>query len=116
MVDLRWGVDLDIGGAETADDLEEYEQDILHVLEQDVGSNPDDLTRGLGLANVLSKIADASYGPKAEKLIGEDDRTQNVQATIVVAADGTVSLDLAIATNDRILNTSIPFGTPIGGR
>jgi hypothetical protein len=46
--------DLDPLGRETQSDLETLEQDVLHILEEVLGSNLDDPNRGVGLLSILS--------------------------------------------------------------
>lgn len=55
--DLRCVDDLDLNAVETQSDLETLEQDVLHILEEVLGSNLDDPDRGLGLTQLLSGSA-----------------------------------------------------------
>jgi hypothetical protein len=115
-VDLAWLSDMDPFASETDDDLDELEQDIVHVIDQDLGSNPDDPTRGLGVGNSSSKALaqnPASITQAAENEVQKDDRVDSCSAMISVdASTGIVTLDLTIQVNDDILQPSIPAGGP----
>ena len=51
---VRWSADLDAGGVDTASDLESLEQDVLHILQETLGSNLADPDKGCGAQDYLS--------------------------------------------------------------
>jgi len=57
--DLACLDDLDAFGGETASDLQSLAQDVYHLLLERLGSNLDDLTRGIGVEGLLNGSADA---------------------------------------------------------
>lgn len=59
IADLVCGDDLDPFGTETTSDLQTLIQDVLHVLKEFPGSNPDDPNRGIGVETYLSGTADS---------------------------------------------------------
>lgn len=114
MADLRWLADMDIGAAETDNDLEEAVQDAYHVIEQDLGSNPDDPTRGGGIGNILSKALSQGITPQLQAMILADDRFKSVTGQLNTdPVTNAASLDLVITTNDNVLTTSIPIGSTL---
>lgn len=110
MTDIRWGDDMDLFGADTTDDLEDLEQDVMHVLIQDRGSNLDDLDRGLNLDARLSSIEDPSLKRQAEVEVGKDDRVQVATASLVVDPDGTRRLDVTAQFDGAVVQVSRPLG------
>lgn len=104
MADLLWLTDMDPFGAETQSDRDELVQDSLHVIEQDLGSNLDDLTRGLGVANILSRPVQAGLAQQAQTELAKDDRVQRVDATITTDDQGQQTLNVTIYTNDDVLD------------
>jgi hypothetical protein len=109
--ELLWTTDLDLFGAETQSDGDELIQDVLHVIEQDLGSNLDDLTRGLGVANILNKQVPSGLTVAASTEIAKDDRVQRCDATIAVDDQGNQTLNLTIYVLDDVLNLPVPIGT-----
>lgn len=113
-MDLRWSDDMQLDAAETDGDEEELEQDVLHVIEQDLASNPDDPTRGLGVANIASHAllqSSKSWEQKAVTEAQKDDRIDAVTAEMVVADDGSVSLDISIEVDGAVLDVTVPVPT-----
>lgn len=112
MSDLLWLSDMDPFGAETQSDRDELIQDSLHVIEQDLGSNLDDLTRGLGIASILSRPAAAGIATSASTELAKDDRVQRCDATITTDDQGNQTLNVTIYTNDDILELpAVAVGT-----
>ncbi len=111
MSDLLWLSDLDISGAETQTDNDDLIQDSLHVIEQDLGSNLDDPTRGLGVANLLSKPLPNGITVAASNELAKDDRVTRCDATIVTDPNGVQALNVTIYANDDVLNLPPVAGT-----
>lgn len=81
--------DVDALGRETTSDLESLEQDCYHILLEDLGSNPDDVGRGVGIFQLLSGTA--ANIPTACRAIEEqylrDDRIDTCVASITLEED-----------------------------
>lgn len=88
--DLVCELDADPFARETASDLENLMQDVLHVLIEDAGSNLDDPDRGIGIDALLS---------------GSD-----VQLTFAAA-----QIDAQITKDSRIDSSSTTLSQPDGG-
>lgn len=88
--DLVCVEDMDPFAAETQTDLESLEQDVLHILDEDYGSNPDDPERGIGLGNLLSKPTTAlsDIVRQVESQLRTDDRIDAVKATLTELPSG----------------------------
>lgn len=110
MTDLRWSDDLELFGAETESELEELEQDVYHVVEQDLGTNLDDLHRGLGIASIASKTLPSGLATQAEKMLELDPRIDDCSATTNLDGDGNGSLDLEITYGDEVSTVTVPAG------
>lgn len=82
--DLVCVEDLDAFASETASDLENLEQDLLHILLEDPGSNPDDVERGVGLPSLLSASTRSlnNITGIVESQLRKDDRIDQVHATL----------------------------------
>lgn len=113
-MDLKWEMDLDLFGGETSTDEEELEQDVMHILEQDRGTNPDDLDRGLGLANILSDLITPGIVASAEEELQKDDRVESASAKLTQNG-GVATFDVAITVNDDVVDVSVPIGAGDGG-
>ncbi len=89
--------DMDEFGRELDDPFLELEQDVVHVLLETFGSNPDDLTRGAGLRSALSGPAKNLLRTKAqiEGAFEGDDRLTSVRADLA-QGDGRGSYKLAL--------------------
>jgi hypothetical protein len=91
--------DMDEFGRELDDPFLELEQDIVHVLFEAFGSNPDALTRGAGLRALLS--GPASNLPRAKAQIegafAGDDRVVRIKADITSTDErGRYAIALAV--------------------
>lgn len=119
MTDLALYEDIDDFASDTTSAEEELEQDVRHVLEQDLGSNLDDLERGLGIANALSKALTSELAELGQKMLEQDDRIKSAKITNVVDESGgpahvidTMQVD--VEPNDSVLE-SLTIFVPIGG-
>ena len=76
--------DMDPFAGETTSDLQNLAQDVLHVLMEMPGSNPDDPSRGVGVDLYLGGTADAfSTLPGAiDTQLSQDDRITSSKTTI----------------------------------
>jgi len=116
-VDILWFDDMQLDAAETTTEEDELEQDEMHVLEQDQGSNPDDPTRGLGIANIASRAItqDArSWEQRAVAELTKDSRVDSATAKVVVIADGSLELDCKVMVDGESLDVTVPVPTAGG--
>jgi hypothetical protein len=77
--------DVDELGLECTSELQVLEQDVYHVLKQELGSNPDDPDRGIGIEGKLSGTeTDFLLLPsEIDSQLREDDRIDDSQTTII---------------------------------
>ena len=120
--DLLWtfgpsGDDMSQFATETETVEDQIEQDSMHVLEQELGSNPDDPTRGVGISQVSSKALvsnGAGFVTAAENMLQQDDRIDSATAAIVVTQNGDgsvrVEMNVTIQVDDGTLLTSVLAG------
>ena len=110
-------IDGDMGAfaQETTSDLENLVQDVGHILEEILGSNPDDPTRGVGISQYLSgtTIAFAGIVGVIERQLNADDRITKCDATIVQNSDDTFSLFINIAVAGTII--PLQYGWSLSG-
>lgn len=123
--DLVCVLDLDPNGNETKTDLETLSQDVLHVLLELLGSNPDDPERGVGIDMFLSGTVDdlAKATRAVETQLEADDRIDTVSANLVQQADGSFVLHIEIGVDGSIIGLQYGYTTngglvplaPVGG-
>jgi len=101
--------DVDLMGAECTSELQVLEQDVYHVLIQSLGSNPDDLERGIGIEDYLSGTeSDLQALPAIiDAQLKEDDRIDDSTTTVTLNDDGSYSVDIAISVSGTVYN--LPF-------
>lgn len=106
--DLVCVLDLDANGNETKSDLETLEQDVLHVLLETIGSNPDDPDRGVGIDQLLSgTLDDLQKLPRTiENQLESDDRIDGCSAALSVLP-GTSASPSAALSNSYLLAIQI---------
>lgn len=111
--------DLDANGAETTSDLQTLFQDVYHVALELLGTNPDDPTRGAGLATYLSgtSVQLQTAGGVLENQLLADDRITSCN----VVFDTTQipnSLTINIGVAGQVIGLQFGFTngvlTPIG--
>lgn len=82
--------DLDAFGRETTSDLESLWQDIYHMLVEELGSNIDDTSRGIGVRQLLSGSTDAldKLSTRIDQGLQNDPRIDASTTTIEEKPDG----------------------------
>jgi hypothetical protein len=103
VVDVVCFDDLDLQGAEMDDPVAELEQDCYHRLIEMPGSNPDDVTRGLGLISLLSGPIDNSLGSKIDAELRKDDRVESTAVTITETGTGEYKIEIQIQPEGSIV-------------
>lgn len=103
--DLVLDNDLDPFAAETTSDLQNLIQDVGHILVETLGSNPDDINRGVGIYNYLSGTVKDFQGVVGiiEKQLTTDDRIDSCNASIVQNSDDTFTLYINIAVDGSVI-------------
>ncbi len=111
--------DMDEFGRELDDPLAELVQDVVHLLLEVFGSNPDALGRGVGLVAALSGPASRIPGIRAqiESQLHDDPRISNAKATITATdSRGTYRIDLEIEVNGADLALALEVDSGGGVR
>lgn len=103
--DLVCVLDLDPYAAETTSDLQNLIQDVLHILREHLGSNPDDPERGCGVENYLSGTVDQfrTLCGTIETQLNTDERISSTSATITANDDSTFLLRIEIGVSGTII-------------
>jgi hypothetical protein len=103
--DLVCSNDVDPTAAETTSDLQNLEQDVLHILIQKKGGNPDDPTRGVDIPNMLNGDTRLlnSLATTIDAEIGDDDRVDGSTTTIVQEANGNWTISILIQVGAAVL-------------
>lgn len=109
MVDALCFDDLDEFGRELNDPISELEQDIVHMLFESYGSNPDAPNRSIGLEDALSGPVDPGLKHRIERKLSDDVRIIGAQATLTQLDNGSVQIDLKIQANESELGISLVF-------
>ena len=114
--DLVCTDDVDPMATETTSDLQNLEQDVFHVLLEALGSNLDDLTRGVNVAAALSGPSQAldRLASRIDQQLGQDDRIDTSHSTVTQASDGSYRIEIEIAVAGTTLGLSFAF-TATGG-
>jgi hypothetical protein len=102
--------DLDEFGRELDDPMQELVQDVIHGLIETFGSNPDALTRGVGLVAALSGSADRIPGIKAqaEAQLRDDERISNATVNITPTdTRGAYRIDLVLEVSGATIDASL---------
>jgi hypothetical protein len=102
--------DMDEFARELDDPREELVQDVIHLLIETYGSNPDVRTRGVGLIGALSGPANRipSIKAQAEAQLHDDSRLTNATVDITPTGNrGEYRIDLALFVNTEEINASI---------
>lgn len=106
--------DVDPYAAETTSDLQSLSQDVLHLLLEDLGSNPDDPDRGIGIMRYLSADQNtfATLPATIDSQLGQDPRITGSHSTVAAQADGSylLSIQISVSTGIVPLNFSITGG------
>jgi hypothetical protein len=110
--ELLWLDDLDPGARETASDLDSLEQDVLHIISEELGSNLDDPNRGVGAVGYLGGTAQMlqQLGPILDAQLADDPRITNSHTTTLQQSDGTWIIRCEILVSGEIVALQFKLG------
>lgn len=115
--DLRWVADMDPFAAETESDLETLEQDVYHLLVQDLGSNLDAPDLGIGVDGYLSGTANAlAVLPGViDRQLAKDDRIDASTTTITPATEDTNTLiEILLQVGGQVIPINFQWDSTAG--
>jgi hypothetical protein len=126
--DLVCTDDMDLFAGETTSDLQTLQQDVFHILIEAPGSNPDDVTRGVGIERMLSGTENqlANITQTIDAQLQKDDRIDSSKTTLTklppgsMLPDGTplpaggYAIDIEIVAGTQVLGVGFSF-TADGG-
>ena len=113
-MDVRCEDDLDLFGGDLDDPLEELRQDVIHMLLESYGSNPDALERSIDLEAALSGPEDPALAHRIESKLREDDRIDDAEVTITEEGDAIRNVEIRIVANEGELG--ITFDVDASGK
>jgi hypothetical protein len=110
--EARWLDDLDPSGAETASDLESLQQDVLHIIEETLGSNLADPDKGIGAQNYLSGSAGQllAMPSKIDEQLGHVSRITNSRTSVSQQSDGSYLVAIVAAIQGSIVSFNFTLG------
>jgi hypothetical protein len=119
--ELRWTDDMDPMAAETESDLESFEQDVLHLIDEILGSNLDDPNRGIGAVEYLSgtSLHLSAMPALIDAQLLEDARCSSSTSTLTPQADGSYLIGVQCVVAGQVLGLSYilgPDGLTVGPR
>lgn len=114
--DLVCDSDLDPFANETGSDLENLIQDMTHLLLEDLGSNPDDPLRGIGIYNYLSGSAPniPAFCGTVQDQMGRDDRITAVSCVATASGEASYRIDITIQVGATVIPLQYSWSTPEG--
>lgn len=108
--------DLDPYASETTSDLQNLAQDVHHILLEELGSNPDDPSRGVGVLSYLGadeKLFGTLPGT-IDTQLSEDDRINSSTTTAQKRADGSWDISIVIKVDESVLPLAFNLSTAKG--
>ncbi len=111
--------DMDEFARELDDPIAELDQDVVHILLEVFGSNPDVTTRGVGLVQALSGPANRIPGMEAHAKSQLEDDPRIDRATVTISptdARGAYRVDLVILVNNVELGAAYAVDSAGGVR
>ncbi len=103
--DLVCELDCDPFMAETTSDLQNLIQDVLHVLKELPGTNPDDPEAGVGVEMYLNGTVGAfnALSGTIEQQLKRDERITDCSCTVATNPDGTFRLKVGISVDGTVI-------------
>lgn len=108
--------DLDPLALETTSDLQNLEQDVLHILQETYGSNLDDINRGIGVPEMLSgSTVPLQTLPKViDTQLTKDARIDKSKTTITQNSDQSFNLEIQVTVNSSVVPINVQFSAVNG--
>lgn len=109
---LRWVDDMTPNAADTANDLESFEQDCLHVIMQTRGSNLADPDSGCGASMMLNGTSDelTTLCQTIDAQMPEDPRCTGCNSTLATLDDGSNLITTTIQAGDQVITLNFQPG------
>lgn len=110
--------DLDAFGRETTSDLQTLWQDVFHMLKEILGSNIDDVNRGIGVDQLLSGSTKplATIAGRIDQGLAIDDRIDGSTTTVSVETDGSFRIAIEISVSGKTTGLSYSYEAAAGLR
>lgn len=110
--DLVFLADMTPLALETTSDLQNLEQDVMHILEETPGSNLDDLTRGVGLDYWLGGTVNdfAKVASTIDAQLEKDPRIESSTTTITTTTNGNGGTSYSISIYVEVAGSVVPLG------
>lgn len=107
--DILFGDDLDLYARECPNDYVGLKQDVLHLEKQGIGSNLDDLTKGIDLQATSSGTLAALQGAggELEEQLAHDDRIDTASVNVIQRGTGPAAkytLDVQVKPAPSVLS------------
>jgi len=120
--DCVWTDDMDPMARETTSDLQNLQQDVMHLLIEDLGSNLDDLARGIGVDSALSgpSAVAAAMASRIDQQLGQDDRIDSSHTTVTqqgvpgTQGGATFAIEIEIVVSGTTLGLSFAYSATGG--
>jgi hypothetical protein len=110
--------DLDALGAECTSELQVLEQDVYHLLIEELGSNPDDPNRGIGIESYLSgtEVDFMQLPALIDAQLRDDDRITDSATSITLNDDGTYEVDINIMVSGTVYTLPYAYANGVFSR
>ena len=115
--DLVCEEDLDLFAGETLSDLQTLEQDVLHIIEQEPGSNADAPDLGVGIYSAMSGTAQnlIALAATISQQLELDDRIDSCSCTVTDVTAGSeqagafYSISVELIVDNKVINLAYDY-------
>jgi hypothetical protein len=101
--------DIDEFGRELDDPIEEFYQDVVHMLFEAYRSNPDDEERSLAIEDALSGPKDRGLKHRIEAKLEHDPRIDAASATLTDEPGNVIRIELVMKANGQELGITLEY-------
>lgn len=97
--------------SETTSDLQNLEQDVRHILMETLGSNLDDVNRGIGVDSLLSSSTAPlqTLAKNLDSQLTKDDRIQSSNSNVIDNGSGSFTLNVTVAVAGKVTGLAFAF-------
>jgi hypothetical protein len=108
--------DLDAFGRETESDLQTLWQDVYHMLKEVLGSNIDDVSRGIGVDQLLSgsTFPLKTIAARIDQGLAVDDRIDASSTKVETMPDGGFRIDIEISVGAATAGLAYSYSAASG--